>query len=153
MHLILDTVLAVSPHTDDVEIGCGATLAKWQEAGTQIYLVALSYGGQPGGAPPGEFSNVLAELLPRKGWFAHTLGIPGRHFPEHRQAILQYLIDISKHEGVRFDAVLCPATWDVHQDHQVVTREVIRAYRQSTILGYEVWPNNVTRSSQSSCVA
>ena len=29
-------VLALSPHTDDVELGCGGTLARWAEEGTDV---------------------------------------------------------------------------------------------------------------------
>ena len=38
----IKTVLALSPHTDDVEFGAGGTVAKWVEAGKTIYYVAFS---------------------------------------------------------------------------------------------------------------
>jgi len=38
----IKTVLALSPHTDDVEFGAGGTVAKWIEAGKTIHYVAFS---------------------------------------------------------------------------------------------------------------
>ena len=34
-------VLAVGAHPDDIEFGCGATLAKWADAGAEVHLVHL----------------------------------------------------------------------------------------------------------------
>src|SRR5690348_14111970 len=35
-------ILAISPHTDDIEISCGATIAKLASENRHIYYVALS---------------------------------------------------------------------------------------------------------------
>ena len=34
-------VLAVGAHPDDIEFGCGATLAKWARAGAEVTLVHI----------------------------------------------------------------------------------------------------------------
>ena len=34
-------VLAVGAHPDDIEFGCGATLAKWSAAGAEVHLLVL----------------------------------------------------------------------------------------------------------------
>jgi LmbE family N-acetylglucosaminyl deacetylase len=39
-------VLAIGAHPDDIEFGCGATLAKWAEAGTAVYLCVLTDGSK-----------------------------------------------------------------------------------------------------------
>ena len=39
-------VLAVGAHPDDIEFGCGATLAKWSAAGSVIWLVVLTDGSK-----------------------------------------------------------------------------------------------------------
>ena len=36
------TILAISAHTDDVELGCGGTLSKLQEQGEDIIMIAFS---------------------------------------------------------------------------------------------------------------
>ena len=57
-----------------------------------------------------------------------------RTFPEHRQ-ILELLIGLW--EEWKPDAVLQPSLRDIHQDHQVIA-EGLRAFKRTTILGYEI---------------
>lgn len=38
--------LAIGAHPDDIEFGCGATLAKWAQSGTQIYHLVLTDGSK-----------------------------------------------------------------------------------------------------------
>jgi N-acetylglucosamine malate deacetylase 1 len=35
-------ILALSPHTDDVEFGCGGTIAKLVAQGDEVHIVAFS---------------------------------------------------------------------------------------------------------------
>ncbi|RLI89122.1 MAG: PIG-L family deacetylase, partial [Candidatus Altiarchaeales archaeon] len=35
-------ILMLSPHTDDAELGCGGSIAKFLEEGKDVYYVALS---------------------------------------------------------------------------------------------------------------
>ena len=58
-----------------------------------------------------------------------------RHFPEHRQEILEILVSLKKQ--IEPDVVLLPSSYDFHQDHQLITNEGKRAFRFCTILGYE----------------
>ena len=39
-------VLAVGAHPDDIEFGCGATLAKWSAAGCAVHLLVLTDGSK-----------------------------------------------------------------------------------------------------------
>jgi LmbE family N-acetylglucosaminyl deacetylase len=63
-----------------------------------------------------------------------------RTFPERRQDILELLIALW--EEWRPEAVFQPSVNDVHQDHQVVAAEGLRAFKRTTILGYEIPWNN-----------
>ena len=63
-----------------------------------------------------------------------------RTFPERRQDILELLIELW--EEWRPDAVFQPSLHDVHQDHQVIAAEGLRAFKRTTILGYEIPWNN-----------
>jgi len=60
-----------------------------------------------------------------------------RHFPKYRQEILDTLIKLR--EEIKPTVVFTPSLKDVHQDHQVVTSEALRAFKKTalTILGYE----------------
>jgi LmbE family N-acetylglucosaminyl deacetylase len=65
-----------------------------------------------------------------------------RHFPSRRQEILEELVRLRRE--VEPDLVLLPASSDIHQDHQVMAREGLRAFKFSTVLGYELPMNTVT---------
>ena len=39
-------VLAIGAHPDDIEFGCGATLAKWAQAGAAVHLCVLTDGSK-----------------------------------------------------------------------------------------------------------
>ncbi|MFO7590813.1 MAG: PIG-L deacetylase family protein [Acidimicrobiia bacterium] len=41
-----DRVLAIGAHPDDIEFGCGATLAKWSAAGAEVHLLVLTDGSK-----------------------------------------------------------------------------------------------------------
>lgn len=41
-----ERALAIGAHPDDIEFGCGATLAKWSAAGTEVHLLVLTDGSK-----------------------------------------------------------------------------------------------------------
>ena len=63
-----------------------------------------------------------------------------RTFPEHRQDILELLVGLW--EEWKPDVVFMPSLHDVHQDHKTVAEEGLRAFKRTTILGYEIPWNN-----------
>ena len=63
-----------------------------------------------------------------------------RTFPEHRQDILELLVALW--EEWQPDVVFQPSLHDVHQDHQTIAQEGLRAFKRTTILGYEIPWNN-----------
>jgi LmbE family N-acetylglucosaminyl deacetylase len=138
-------VLVLAPHTDDGEFGCGGTLARLAAAGTEIRYVAFSIATRslPEGFPPDtlarEVREATAELgIPESQLTVHDFEV--RTFPEHRQEILELLIALW--DGWKPDAVLQPSLRDIHQDHQVIAAEGLRAFKRTTILGYEIPWNN-----------
>src|SRR5690606_30885039 len=64
-----------------------------------------------------------------------------RRFPENRQAILDDMIRLNKEYHP--DIVLLPSIHDTHQDHAVIANEGFRAFKRTTMLGYEVPWNNL----------
>lgn len=64
-----------------------------------------------------------------------------RRFPEFRQEILDQLIKLDRQYAP--DMVFLPSVNDTHQDHNVVAVEGFRAFKRTTMLGYEVPWNNL----------
>lgn len=60
-------VLAIGAHPDDIDFGCGATLAKWAAAGTQVFELVLTDGSKgswdPGCDAPGLIATRQEEQL------------------------------------------------------------------------------------------
>jgi len=138
-------VLVLAPHTDDGEFGCGATLARLVENGTEVRYVAFSIATRslPEGFPPDTLAREVREATAELGiresqLIVHDFEV--RTFPEHRQEILELLIALW--EDWKPDAVLQPSLRDIHQDHQVIAAEGLRAFKRTTILGYEIPWNN-----------
>jgi LmbE family N-acetylglucosaminyl deacetylase len=59
-----------------------------------------------------------------------------------RQEILEELIRIR--ERINPDLVFLPSLLDIHQDHQVIAVEGLRAFKNCSLLGYELIWNNRT---------
>lgn len=134
---MFDNVVVLSPHTDDAELGCGGTVSKLIGTGAEITFLVFSDCGKERNR---EEVQQSAKLLGIKK--CHILDFEVRRFPRDRQRILQVLYDFNKTEHPNL--VLTPSTQDIHQDHQTVTSEAIRAFRESSILGYEMPWNNIT---------
>ena len=137
--------LVLAPHTDDGEFGCGATMARLVERGADVRYVAFSIATRslPEGFAPDtlarEVREATAELgIPAENLTVHDFDV--RTFPRHRQEILELLIEIWN--DWRPDCVFMPSLHDVHQDHQTIAQEGLRAFKRTTILGYEIPWNN-----------
>ncbi len=139
-------ILVLAPHTDDGEIGCGGAISKYADEGTDVYYAAFST-ARTSVRP--EFPENILETEVREA--TTILGImedhlriydfPVREFPQHRQAILQQMIDLR--EEIDPDIIFVPSLNDIHQDHQVIAQEGLRAFKRHTLLGYEEPWNNV----------
>ena len=137
--------LVLAPHTDDGEFGCGGTMARLVDEGAEVRYVAFSIATKslPEGFPPDtlaqEVRAATAELgIPETNLTVHDFEV--RTFPAHRQEILELLIRLW--EDWEPNVVLQPSLNDVHQDHQVLAAEGLRAFKRTTILGYEIPWNN-----------
>lgn len=140
------TILILAPHTDDGEFGCGGTIAKYVAEGVRAIYVAFSAAEQS--VLPHLPRDILRTEV-RKATAA--LGIADedclvfdfevRRFPELRQGILDKMIELSRR--YQPDMVFLPSANDTHQDHQIIAQEGFRAFKRTTMLGYEVPWNNL----------
>lgn len=129
-------VLFVGAHPDDIELGCGALLA--QIVGrTEVLCVTLS---------DNQTNPALKGLVVEHRRSMDVLGVPRdrvvlgpfetRNFPRDRQDILEYLYALNRDHHP--DLVFVHTRADIHQDHVVATEEVLRAFRGTTVLGFDV---------------
>ncbi len=120
-------------------------MAGLAETGATVRYVAFSIATRslPGGFAPDalarEVREATAELgIPKENLTVHHFDV--RTFPDHRQDILELLVGLW--EDWAPDAVFQPSLHDIHQDHQVIAAEGLRAFKRTTILGYEIPWNN-----------
>lgn len=146
-----ERVLAIAPHTDDVELGAGGTVARLAEEGASVHVVAFSTAEQslPAECPPDllerEFRRAMPILgVPEENLIVHYY--PVRRLAEHRQEVLDEMMRLRR--ALDPDLVLLPSGSDVHQDHQVTHAEGLRAFRDLSVLGYELTWNHVSFAAQ-----
>lgn len=139
-------ILFVSPHADDAELGCGGTIARALEEGADVHVLVFSTAEEsrpPGTAPTvlrDEFEAAMSVLGVPPGNL-QVEGFPVRLLSAHRQEVLEELIRVRAR--IRPSVIFAPASTDVHQDHQVVHAECLRAFKDLTIWGYELPWNHV----------
>jgi N-acetylglucosamine malate deacetylase 1 len=143
-------VLVLAPHTDDGELGCGGTIAKLIEQGSEVYYVAFSACEQsvlPQFAADILITEVKAatKVLGIKSENLTLLQYDVRTFNFHRQEILDDIIRLKR--DIDPDLVLVPSPKDIHQDHATISNEAIRAFKFTSILCYELPWNNFTFST------
>jgi len=129
-------VLFLGAHPDDIELGCGALLHHIV-AKTDVLCVTLS---------DNQKNPSLKNIVKEHHASMAVLGVPKekvivqefttRKFPDMRQEILEYLLELRRE--FKPEIVFVHSKQDIHQDHNVVTEEALRAYRGITLLGYDV---------------
>jgi LmbE family N-acetylglucosaminyl deacetylase len=138
------TVVILAPHVDDGEFGCGGTIARLVDEGHNLYYLAFSYAKKsiPEGMKDSVTRLEFVEAMKELGIINYTcFNFPVRDFWSHRQAILESMIEF-RHKA-NPDVVFMPSSFDTHQDHEVIHNEGFRAFKRSTILGYEMPRNNL----------
>lgn len=141
------TICILSPHTDDGELGCGASVSRFIAEGATIIYVAFSLCKE---SLP---ESLAADTLANEAKAANAiLGVAEenillfdfsvRRFTEYRQAILEVLIGLQK--KYKPSIVFIPSSTDIHQDHGVIHVEALRAFKFATLYGYEMPWNNFT---------
>jgi LmbE family N-acetylglucosaminyl deacetylase len=138
-------LLVLAPHMDDENI-CAGSIAKLMENGYEVHCAAFTAA-----------ENSVPKPLPRDALaidFEKSIKILGikksnvikfsyevREFSYVRQKILENMVVMSRE--IAPDLVFTTSSFDFHQDHKVIHDESIRAFRTSSILGYEVMWNNI----------
>jgi N-acetylglucosamine malate deacetylase 1 len=150
---VFSRALVLCAHTDD-EFGCAGTVTRLVRAGTRVRYLALSRCEEsvPAHLPHDILETECRECTRRLGIDPKDVCVaefPVRHFPTHRQDILELLV--RENQEYDPDLVLLPSSFDTHQDHATVCQEGFRAFKHSTLLGYEL-PQNLISFNNSAFV-
>jgi len=143
-------VLVLSAHTDDAELACGGTIARLLANGAEVSVAAFSTAQEslPTGSPPdrlrGEYLRAMA-MLGVEPERTFVYGYPVRRLSHHRQELLEELVKLKRE--LQPEVVFVTASTDVHQDHQVLYGESVRAFKELTLWGYELPWNHITFSA------
>ena len=134
-------ILFLGAHPDDIELGCGALIAN-QANSAEIICATLS---------DNQKNPLLNNVVSEHYASMDILGVKKenvilgtfetRRFLQQRQEILEFLISLNCDHAP--DVVFVHTQSDLHQDHNAVTQEALRAFRGTSVFGYDV-----IRSSQ-----
>jgi Uncharacterized proteins, LmbE homologs len=129
-------VCFIGAHPDDIELGCGGLIAHIADK-TEVKCITLS---------DNQKNPLLTHIVQEHYASMETLGVPADHvvvaqfetrrFPQARQEILEYLIEVN--HTFHPEIVFVHTKSDIHQDHGTVTEECLRAFRGITVLGFDV---------------
>ena len=131
-------ILLLAPHADDIELGCGATVARFVEEGHNLLWIVFT------DEQPLNSEHVKAtEVVGFKDESRRALDFTLRHLCSRRQEVLERLVTLNSE--FKPDLVVGPSLHDFHQDHQVVANEMVRAFKTSaSIICYELPWNHIS---------
>jgi LmbE family N-acetylglucosaminyl deacetylase len=109
-------VLAVGAHPDDIEFGCGATLAKWAAGGAAVHLLVLTDGSKGTWDADMHLPTLVERRTGEQRAAAEAMGAVGVHFLD--------AIDGELDERREYRATVC---------------DVNRRTRPEVILGHDPW--------------
>jgi LmbE family N-acetylglucosaminyl deacetylase len=129
------SVLCLGAHSDDIEIGAGATLLNWLERGVRlrVHWCVLSGVGErerEARASAAEFLSGVAEAN------VEVMSFRDGFFPQHGEAIKSWFEELKNRVDV--DIILTHRRDDAHQDHREVSRLTWNSFRDHCILEYEI---------------
>lgn len=134
-------VFFIGAHPDDIELGCGALISNISGF-SEVFCITLS---------DNQKNSLLKNVVREHYESMSILGVQEDHvivgdfetrrFLHARQEILEFLIDLNKKH--RPEIVFVHSKSDLHQDHGAVTNETLRAFRGTSVFGFDV-----IRSSQ-----
>jgi LmbE family N-acetylglucosaminyl deacetylase len=121
----INKVLAISPHPDDVELGCFGSLAAHADHGHQVHILVMTDGSRGGDPEKREKEALQAAAL--IGATVHFAGIRDCHVADSFETIniIETLL-----QKVQPQVVFGPSGKDTHQDHRNTARAMISATRR-----------------------
>lgn len=126
------SVLCIGAHSDDIEIGLGGTLLKWRtERDLSVHAVVLSAVGERATEAEASLRALLGDSL-------STLDLQ-----TFRETYFPYLPELKDYvqtlgKGLSPDLIFTHYRNDRHQDHRMVSDLTWNAFRNQSVLEYEI---------------
>ena len=138
------SVLCLGAHSDDIEIGAGATLLSWLDQGIRldVHWCVLSGADERGREARASATDFLAAAANRT---VEIMNFRDGFFPEQGEQIKTWFEALKNR--VNPDVILSHRQDDAHQDHRQVSRLVWNTFRDHLVLEYEVpkWDGDMAR--------
>jgi LmbE family N-acetylglucosaminyl deacetylase len=136
------SVLCLGAHSDDIEIGAGATILQWIANGVELHVhwrVASAAGGRRDEAEAAA-KEFLAGAASASVDFG---GARDSYFPYEGAALKDWFKTLG--QSVKPDLILTHRRDDAHQDHREMSQLTWNAFRDHLILEYEIpkWDGDV----------
>ena len=133
------TVLAIGAHPDDIEFGCGATLAKWAERSCAIHVAILTDGRRGTWNPTQDLLALAVSRQAEAQSAALALGAQAPLFFQQIDGELRATFDIVLRlvtllRSIRPSVVITHDPWKryrLHPDHRVTGEIVVEALVQA----------------------
>ena len=121
------SALAVAAHPDDVEFGCGATLAKWSEAGATLHVLICTDGSKGTWDVNADTNALIVRRQTEQQEAARRLGATGEvrflgaedgeldHTVERRSHLSRIIRELQPEVVLGHDPW---QRWRIHPDHQ-----------------------------------
>jgi LmbE family N-acetylglucosaminyl deacetylase len=136
------SVLCLGAHSDDIEIGAGATLLSLLERGIKLDVRWCVLSG--GAERVVEARRSAADFLVNAtGSQIEVMSFPDGMFPEYGETIKEWFESLK--QRIEPDLILTHRRDDAHQDHRQVSRLTWNTFRDHCILEYEIpkWDGDV----------
>ena len=129
------SVLCIGAHSDDIEIGAGATLLSMQDRGVRldVHWCVLSGGRErelEARASASDFLSAASSAI------IEVMEFRDSFFPEQGDAIKSWFATLK--ERVNPDLIFTHRRDDAHQDHRQVCRLTWNTFRDHCIFEYEI---------------
>ena len=131
----LQTILCLGAHADDIEIGCGGTLLKLLAENESLHVHWVVLGARDRRAEEA-LASARAFLQDAGSSEIVIKGFRDSFFPYVGGEIKEYFCDLQKE--VSPDLIFTHRREDMHQDHRLLAELTWNAFRDHTILEYEI---------------
>jgi LmbE family N-acetylglucosaminyl deacetylase len=143
-------ILSIGPHPDDIELGCGGTLAKYADTGHSVFILHMSQGPTSRGElEPDQRLMIQSETKAKANRAAQILGAEDVYlcdFLDNRfeaDSISSIARELERHIKLcRPDIIYGPWVGDLNQDHSRLAHAIQIAMRpvanKATLYAYEV---------------